>query len=380
MTVSAQAEEATAPDWREATDRICTALAARAASHDADDSFVTENYALLKREGFFTAHIPPELGGGGLSHAEMCGLVRRLATACSSTALAFAMHTHIVSVAAWRWRNENAPTDALLRRVAKDGLVLVSSGGSDWLQSAGQATKVEGGFRITARKIFSSGCLGGDLLVTSAVHDDATAGPTVLHFAVPLKGQGVKILDTWRALGMRGTGSHDVELTDVFVADAAISGRRPQGKWHPLFHTISLLAFPIIYAAYVGVAERARAVSLAMARKKTPDATLLQLIGEMENAFASMTLAHERMVTLAAQERPGQHATNQAMIARTLAGRAAIRTVECAMEVAGGASFYRDAGLERAFRDVQASRFHPLQEKPQQLLAGRVALGLDIDG
>lgn len=50
------------------------------------------------------------------------------------------------------------------------------------------------------------------------------------------------------------------------------------------------------------------------------------------------------------------------------------------MEVAGGAAFYRKTGLERAFRDVQAARFHPLQEKPQLDPAGRVALGWDIDG
>jgi len=50
------------------------------------------------------------------------------------------------------------------------------------------------------------------------------------------------------------------------------------------------------------------------------------------------------------------------------------------MEVAGGAAFYRKTGLERTFRDIQAARFHPLQEKPQLDLTGRVALGWDIDG
>ncbi len=71
--------------------------------------------------------------------------------------------------------------------------------------------------------------------------------------------------------------------------------------------------------------------------------------------------------------------TSQTMIGRTLIGQNAIKTVERAMELAGGASFYRDLGLERAFRDVQAARFHPLQEKPQLRYTGRVALGLDID-
>ncbi len=50
------------------------------------------------------------------------------------------------------------------------------------------------------------------------------------------------------------------------------------------------------------------------------------------------------------------------------------------MELVGGASFYRDLGLERAFRDVQGARFHPLQEMPQLEMTGRLALGLPIDG
>jgi acyl-CoA dehydrogenase len=45
-----------------------------------------------------------------------------------------------------------------------------------------------------------------------------------------------------------------------------------------------------------------------------------------------------------------------------------------------GAALYHSTGLERLFRDVQGARYHPLQEKAQQRYAGRMALGLDIDG
>jgi acyl-CoA dehydrogenase len=367
-------------DWVSRADEIGAQLAARAAVHDAQDTFVAENFALLKEYGFFKAHVPAELGGHGATHAEICAAIRRLAAACGSTALAFSMHTHLVALAAWRWRHQNAPTDGLLKRVAAENLVLISSGGSDWLKSSGKAEKVEGGFRINARKIFSSGCPSGDILMTSAVYDDPQAGPTVLHFGVPFRADGVKILDTWRVMGMRGTGSHDVELKNVFVADAAVSGRRPQGKWHLLYHAISMLALPIIYSAYVGVAEGARARALGIAKKRPVDEALALLVGEMENAFAGAEIAWADMVRLAETLTPGPEATSQALVRRTLAGQNAIRTVERAMEVAGGASFYRDVGIERAFRDVQAARFHPLQEKPQLRYAGRLALGLDIDG
>ena len=367
-------------DWVAQVDEIAGAMAARAGVHDAADSFVAENYALLKQRGFFKAHVPAELGGYGADHSAICAAVRRLAAACGSTALAFAMHTHLVAVAAWRWRHENAPTDGLLKRVAAEDLVLISSGGSDWLKSSGTADPVEGGFRINARKIFSSGCPAGDLLMTSAVYDDPQAGPTVLHFGVPFKAEGVTILDTWRVMGMRGTGSHDVELKNVFVPDASIAGRRPQGKWHPFFHAISLLALPIIYAAYVGVAESARTQALRIAKKKPADEALMQLVGEMESAFATAEITLADFVQLAQTQTPGPVTTSHALVRRTLIGQSAIRTVELAMEVAGGSSFYRALGLERAFRDVQAARFHPLQAKPQMRYTGRVALELDVDG
>jgi alkylation response protein AidB-like acyl-CoA dehydrogenase len=274
---------------------------------------------------------------------------------------------------------QGAPTEGLLKRVAAEDLVLVSSGGSDWLASGGSAVKVEGGFEITARKAFSSGCLAGDLLSTSAVWNDPEAGPTVLHFAVPLKGPGVEIVETWRTLGMRGTGSHDVVLTKVFVPDAAISGRRPSGPWHPLFHIISMIAFALIYSAYLGVAEGARARALEIVRRKSPDPSAAEQVGSMENAFAGAEMAWERMVDTAQNGVPGPEATDRAMICRTLLAQGAIATVERAMEAVGGASFYRDTGLERAFRDVQGARFHPLQDGPQRRYSGRVALGWDID-
>jgi acyl-CoA dehydrogenase len=369
-----------ATDWVRQAEVIGPQLAAHAPVHDADDTFVAEGFALLKEHGFFQAHVPAELGGYGAGYAEICAAIRALAKSCGSTALAFAMHTHLVAVAAWRWRHQNAPTDGLLKRVAAENLVLISSGGSDWLKSAGHAEKVEGGFRIDARKVFSSGCLAGDILMTSAVYDDPDAGATVLHFGVPFTADGVRIVETWRVMGMRGTGSHDVELKNVFVAEAAISGRRPQGKWHPLFHAISLLAFPIIYSAYLGVAESARTRALEIAKKRPADDSLALLAGDMENAFAGAEIAWKDMVRLAETLTPGPDATSQVMVRRTLVGQNAIRTVERAMEVAGGVSFYRDVGLERAFRDVQGARFHPLQEKPQLRYTGRVALGLDIDG
>jgi acyl-CoA dehydrogenase len=352
-------------------------FAGRAAGHDADDTFVAENYAILKERGFLSVHVPSELGGGGATHAETAAVLRELAHHCSSTALAFSMHTHLVAAAAWRWNNGDKGGEGLLKRVAAENLVLVSSGGSDWVESSGSVVKEDGGYRFDGRKVFSSGSPAGDLLVTSAILDEAE-GQSVLHFPISLQAEGVSILDNWRTMGMRGTGSNDVVIENVFVPEAAIGGRRPRNVWGP-FHLVAMIALPLIYAVYVGLAESARDIAIEVATKRRDSADVRSHVGEMENELCNAQMALESMLAIAASEKPGPATTNAVVKRRTICGNAAIRTVEKAMDVAGGGAFFRSMGLERRFRDVQGAKYHPLQEKRQHELTARIVLGLDIE-
>jgi alkylation response protein AidB-like acyl-CoA dehydrogenase len=354
-------------------------FAARAAEHDATDRFVAENYAELKARRVFSAGVPAELGGGGATYRELCEMLRVLAHSCSSTALALSMHTHILASTVWRWRHHGAPVEPFLRRVAAEELVLVSTGGSDFLAGSGTAEKVDGGYRVSGRKIFSSGSPSGQLLMTMAIYDDPKDGPTVIHFPVALNAQGVIPADNWRTLGMRGTGSNDVVLDRVFVPDAAVGARRPPGVWNPLFFAIFTVAFPLVYSVYLGVAEAARDIAVREAGRRRGDTAVQMLVGELENELTVARLAVKHMIDAADTDRIGVEAANAVAIGRTLAGRAVVRTCEKALEVAGGAGFYRALGLERLFRDAQAARYHPMQEKPQTVFSGRLALGLDVN-
>jgi acyl-CoA dehydrogenase len=308
-------------------------------------------------------------------------MIRELAHHCSATALAFSMHTHLIATLSFVWRAGNKAPEGMLKRVAAEKLVLVSTGGSDWLAGSGKLEKVDGGYRLNGRKIFGSGVLSGDFLMTTGVYDDPKDGPTVIHFPLSLKTEGVKVLDTWKVHGMRGTGSQDVLLENVFLPDAAMGGtRRSAGKWHPFMHAVTLAALPVFYAAYLGVAEHARDIALRLAAPKKNDPYVPFLVGEMENQLVTAQLAHASMVELVKTEKAGPAATSATLARRTILAQACMRTCEKAMEVAGGAGFYRGAGLERALRDIQGARYHPLPEKPQTRLTGRYLLGLDIDG
>jgi alkylation response protein AidB-like acyl-CoA dehydrogenase len=238
---------------------------------------------------------------------------------------------------------------------------------------------VEGGYRITARKIFSSGAPAGDILMTGAILESEGEPPMVLHFGIPMKSPHVKVLDTWRTLGMRGTGSHDVLIEGHIVPEAAIGARRKAGEWHPLFHITATIAFQLIYSVYVGVAESARDIAIGLAQRKPPGQRTVNLAGRMETELAAARLALEWMLAAVRLNAPSASTINQVMIGRQLVARHAISAVDLAMELAGGAGFYRAAGLERRFRDIQAARYHPLQSGPQAEYAGAMALGLPVD-
>jgi alkylation response protein AidB-like acyl-CoA dehydrogenase len=311
-------------------------------------------------------------------------MLRELARHCGSTALALSMHTHLLATTVWRWR-QGQPVEPLLRRVAQDQIVLVSTGASDWLDSSGTAEKVEGGYRVTGRKIFGSGSPAGTLLVTSAVYVDPADGPTVLHFPVPIAADGVTVLDNWRTLGMRASGSNDVLLKDVFVPEGAVSLRRPKGQWHTFFNTVVTVALPLVMSVYAGVAEAASDLALAIARKKSGrgrDPHLPYLLGEMTNTLVTAQLAVQAMAELCNDYafEPTVPTANAVLIRKTIAANACIQTVEKAFEVVGGGAFFRSVGLERLLRDVHGGQYHPLQEKRQHLFTGRVALGLDPVG
>lgn len=363
-------------------DKIGPDFAARAAARDQSDDFVAPNYAVLKEHKFFSAAIPEEFGGGGATHSEMCEALRALARHCGSTALCLSMHQHLVAAAVYNARR-GKPGRKLLDKVVEGELVLVSTGANDWMESSGTMTRVEGGYRLTAKKPFASGSPAGNLLITSSCYDDPADGPQVLHFPIPLSAEGVRIEQNWKAMGMRGTGSNTVVLENVFVPDAAVALRRPRGVYHPVWNTVLTVAMPLIMSVYVGVAEAAAAIVRKQASRRATDPVTPFLLGEMENELATAQMAVDAMVAIADDGRfeATLDNANAILIRKTIASRAAIRTVEKAMEATGGGGYFRAAGLERLLRDVQASQFHPLQQKRQHQFTGRMAMGLDpIEG
>jgi alkylation response protein AidB-like acyl-CoA dehydrogenase len=362
-------------DWSSVARELGPRFAERAPQHDADDSILAKNYVELKERRVFSAGVPTELGGGGATHSQLCAMLRTLGRHCGSTALALAMHTHLVAAAVWRYQ-QGQPTRALLERIATEQLVLISTGASDWLDSTGRAEAVKGGYRVTACKALGSGSPAGDLLITSAPFEDPHEGLRVLHFPVPLNAPGVTRCDNRRALGMHG--SDDVLLEEVFVPEDAIWLRRPRGAWHPFFNLNVIVALPLVMSAHLGVAETARNLCLQWLQRHREDSEACYIVGEMENSLVTAQMAVHGMIDECADYSfaPDVQTANAVLIRKTIAARALVASVEKGLQAVGGGAHFRYGGLERHLRDLHGAQFHPLQEKRQHRFTGRIALGL----
>jgi acyl-CoA dehydrogenase len=282
------------------------------------------------------------------------------------------MHLYLTLVQCWRRRRGAADADGVLRRVAEDGLVMATSGGSDWVCPTTTAVEVPGGYRLDGRKQFCTQAPVAGVLSTSAVLGEPGPDAVVLHAGVPMSAPGVSIVETWDTLGMRGTASHDVVFEGVFLPAEKVVGRRPYGVLAgPLLAAVIHFS-PVAGAAYLGVARGAcdEAVRVAT-RRGEPTPAAVRQIGEMR---ARLQVARWALLGAVADigDDPALDEATLATVAtaKRHAVTEARAVVDLALEVAGGVAFYRRSPLERAYRDVRGGPFHPLTPEATLTLVG----------
>jgi len=355
-------------------------IAGHAARHDAEGSFVEEGLQSLRDSGLLALAVPSELGGSGATIRQVAMVQRELAHHCGSTALASSMHQHVTTFTAWRFRRDMPGAEATLRRVADEGIVLVSTGGADWTSPRGEATKVDGGYRVSGRKVFASQSSHGTVMSTMFAYDDPEQGRRVLNMAVPIAAEGVTVLDNWNTLGMRGTASNDIVIEDVFVPDERVMANRPYGVIDPPLQVIGSIAMPIISAVYLGVAEAAFAAAVEAAAPKADDAIVQRQVGLMASRLQVASWALQGVLEQVGDDpSPSVDNLDAAMIAKREIALAGVEVCDIAMEVAGGAAFFKGSTIERCYRDIRAAKFHPFTPEATLVHGGRLALGLPVD-
>jgi alkylation response protein AidB-like acyl-CoA dehydrogenase len=371
--------------------RLADTFAGRAAEHDRDASFPFENYEDMREAGYLGLTVPEELGGRGASLRELILAQERLAMGDGSTALAVNMHVSPIGQLASLWRSARDERLADVLRRAADGTLVYASmsaepGDPVLLTSGTVATRVDGGYRVTGKKIFGTESSICTEFSTRARYDDPERGPQVLFFRLPRDVEGMTVKSTWDTMGMRATQSNDFTLEDVFVPDEAVFHSYPEGHFDAvMLKTVWGWAMPTFGAVYLGIGAGALAFAReqVLARGRQDDPQVQHLFAEMEvlleSARAVLRRHGDEMESGALYtELPVQDGLARAVLAKYVTTNNAVAIVDRALHVVGGAGYFRRSPLERMYRDVRAGPIMPYNDLDAHDVFGKTALGVEI--
>jgi alkylation response protein AidB-like acyl-CoA dehydrogenase len=366
-------------------------FAERAGEHDRESTFPFENYEEMREAGYLGLTVPEELGGRGASLHELILAQERLAMGDGSTALAVNMHVSPIAQLASLWRSSGDERLADVLRRAADGRLVYASmsaepGDPILMTSSTVAERVEGGYRVTGKKIFGTESAVCTEFSTRARYDDPERGPQVLFFRLPRDAEGMRMKETWDTMGMRATRSDDFELEDVFVPDDAVFHSYPVGHFDAtMLKTVWGWAMPTFGAVYLGIGAGALQFARAQveARGRQDDPHVQSLFAEMEvllETARAVLYRHAREMDSEAlyTELPVQDGMARAVLTKYVTTNNAVAIVDRALHVVGGAGYYRRFPLERMYRDVRAGPIMPYSNLEAHDLFGRTSLGIEI--
>lgn len=380
-----------APSRQLLDDALLHRIRERAPRYDREGSFFDEDLAELQAVGYLTAMVPTELGGAGLSLAEMTREQMRLAGAAPATALAVNMHQVWMTVASALHARGDASADFVLKEAAAGEVFAfgISEAGND-LVLFGSRTDAkpdgEGGFSFHGTKIFTSlspawtrlGVLGTD---TSDVEPRSVFG------FIERDGGGVEVREDWDALGMRASWSCTTVLDGAHAPADRVVRRIPPGPTKDPFVVAVFAAFELLLSAvYAGIAQRALDVAVETVKKrrsmKNQDAPysndpdirwrLADAAIQLDGVYPAIASAAADVDDLVDR---GDIWLPQLSAIKSRTTEVALQVVEKAIRASGGSSYFNGHELSRLYRDVLAGLFHPSDDESVHGAWANVLLG-----
>jgi indole-3-acetate monooxygenase len=338
--------------------------------------------------GLFSLWLPKALGGPELDLVDYVRVVEELARADGSVAWC-------ATVASCHSRIAGYLQPDVARDIWGGGRAILAG----TINPTGKAFAVDGGYRVTGRWGYGSGIVHSTWTLGNCIvhgRDGPRQGPSSapeMRLAIFPK-SAVEILDTWHVSGLRGTGSHDYRVADLFVReDHAIpcftATPLQPGALYAL-PMISVLSIAIA-AVPLGIARAAIDAILELAPTKTPYRSSLLLRdkptvqADVGRAEALLGAARSYLFQVAGELWDEVASCRAASLRRrallrlgcTQAAQAAAQAVDLMYNVGGGTSLHESGRLERCFRDVHACTQHIATSTDSYEVGGRVLLGLD---
>ena len=350
-----------------------------------------EVFAALASAGLLRLIAPAHYGGRGVGWEEFLAIIEAIGRVDGSAAWTAMTLNEEVGIA-----SAYLPAASMTDLLHQQPDVIIAGSGV----ALGKARPVSGGWLVNGRWKFVSGVPVADRVVLACriIDSDGTPPPGQVRqpqricFILVPQAQ-VVVEDTWHVAGLRGTGSNDVVLSDVFVPDAwaGVFGPRDQPLPRTPYYCLpSGLRFPFPKVGVaVGVARAAMAAFGQLARTKKPS-LLPELLSERPNAQAAAaraealvgsgrawvsTVVDELWAVAGASEAIGPELHARARLSAAYAVDSAIQAVEALASAAGTTASQLDGPWPRLLADVRSVGQHFTVGPHQMQSAGRVFLG-----
>ena len=344
--------------------------------------------AAMGDAGLYSLWLARAFGGPELTVTEYARVIEALSRADGSVGWC-------AMIAAAYSRFSGYLAQDVVREIFRDGHTIVAG----HIAPIGKAIAAPGGFRLTGRWSYGSFIDHSQWVVNGAiVHDadgprrDASGRPDFRYLICPRS--AVEIIDTWHVSGLRGTGSHDYRIDDLFVPE---NFALPVLDQKPV-QTGTLYAAPIITVFAVciacvplGIARAAIDAFVALAERKAPAGSTVLLrdkaSAQIDLARAEALLRAGRAFLFAAVEEmwnevaagraPSLRQRALVRVATAQAASMSAQAVDLLYNASGASALFETNPLERCFRDVHATTQHIGTSPNNFEMAGRVLLGLD---
>jgi 3-hydroxy-9,10-secoandrosta-1,3,5(10)-triene-9,17-dione monooxygenase len=326
---------------------------------------------------------PRRFGGSELGAETLIDVSVELAAQCTSSGWAYMLWaSHMWLLALW-------PAAAQEEMFADPGMVA-----SSVVSTAGEVTRADGGYRWTGRGFFSSGVDHCQWLTAAInVRDEETGTEGRKWFLIPRA--DFEVIDDWNVIGLRGTGSKTIVVTDAFIPphrvleDADLQRGTSPGRAvndHPMYGGISQANFTAAMAApAIGAARGLLAAYAAKLRPKAGNATTSMAryaaVAAQVDAVHALTLQNAQRFSRvpAAEVGPQDRAKCKRDYAYT--AQQSRRAANAIYEECGGGGLAEGSDLQRIWRDANAAAaHHGLTWDWQGDLWTRAAFGLPVPG
>jgi alkylation response protein AidB-like acyl-CoA dehydrogenase len=339
--------------------------------------------AALVEAGIARLYLPRSLGGLEVDPLT-CAAVTEVLARADNAAAWFVMVANAAKLMAASWPQETV--DAVLR--PNPDAVIAASGNRPF-----SAVPKDGGFVLRGVNSFVSGCHHADWLLSPALLDGEVR-------TVILPMAQCRIIDNWQTLGMRGTGSNDVEVRDVWVpATHCVAMAEPGAVERNASYQGTLYRCPgrIVFATYVPVAlvlaEQALEELERLAHNKTPYAATATLkhrsVAQIKYGKALATWRAARGLFLDSLEETwdracrGEEPSDEDRADLYLAGTHAVQSsaevVRWVADAAGSSVIYAASPLQRIVRDMETLRHHGFANESRYGSVAQLRWGAELD-